>query len=425
MHSFVVSRIKSERGCVAKVRYKPILLGETLRLALQALRVNKIRTMLTTLGVVIGSACIVLVVTVALTGKRYVVSQIEGVGANLVYGQVVQSRAERLADEITPADLEAIKVGVPNVVETAGTNDNPMKMAVNGVEHSISLVGLTQGFERIRRLIIVRGRYFDEDEFATQSKVCVLSEALATTLFPTEYAVGKKIRVGELYFTVIGVFKERVTTFGQSEITSESILVPFSVIKNYTGTEYFKTFYAQADRPEDVLGVTAAVGEILQSRHRPEAQYLVQNLSGILETARTISVALTVLLILVAFIALTISGIGIMNIMLVTVIERTHEIGIRKAIGASSDTIRHQFLMEALLISGVGALLGIAIAVLIPAAINYSVSYIPAAGGLHVPISWMSVVLSFVVSCSTGLVFGYLPANRAAKLQPTESLRHE
>jgi len=181
----------------------------------------------------------------------------------------------------------------------------------------------------------------------------------------------------------------------------------------------------QADRPENVLGVTAAVAEILQSRHRPGAQYLVQNLSGILEAARMISLALTVLLILIAFIALTISGIGIMNIMLVTVTERTHEIGIRKAIGASRDTIRHQFLMEALLISGVGALLGIAIAVSIPAVINYSVSYFPAAGDLHVPISWMSVVLSFIVSCSTGLVFGYLPANRAAKLQPTESLRHE
>jgi len=425
MPSFAVSRIQSERGFVAKVRYKPILLGETWRLALQALKANKVRTMLTTLGVVIGSACIVLVVTVALTGKRYVMSQIEGVGANLVYGELVPSAVERPADEITPGDLEAIKYAVPHVVETAGTSDNPMTMVVNGAEHSISLVGVTQGFDRIRRLILLRGRYFDDDDLAAQSKVCVLTEAIASNLFHAENPVGKKVRVGELHFTVIGVFKERVTTFGQSEITSESILVPFSIIKNYTGTEYFKTFYVQADRPEDVLGVTAAVGEILQSRHRPGAQYLVQNLSGILETARTISVALTVLLILVAFIALTISGIGIMNIMLVTVIERTHEIGIRKAIGASSDTIRHQFLMEALLISGVGALLGIAIAVSIPAAINYSVSYIPVAGDLHVPISWMSVALSFVVSCSTGLVFGYLPANRAARLQPTESLRHE
>jgi putative ABC transport system permease protein len=402
-----------------------MLLGETWQLALQALRANKVRTMLTTLGVVIGSASIVLVVTVALTGKRYIVSQIEGVGANLVYGQLEQSQVEGLADEITPADLEAIKDGIPHVVETAGTNDNPMTMVVNGTEHSIKLVGVTQGFERIRRLVILRGRYFDEDELATRSKMCVLSVALATTLFPAENPVGKRIRVGELYFTVIGVFKERVTTFGQAEITSQSILVPFSMIKNYTGTEYFKTFYVQAGRAEDVQGVTKEVAEVLRSRHRPGAKYLVQNLSGILEAARRIAMALTVLLILIAFIALTISGIGIMNIMLVTVTERTQEIGIRKAIGASRDTILHQFLMEALLISGAGALLGIAIAVSISVAINYSVRYFPDAGDLHVSISWMSVVISFVVSCSTGLVFGYLPANRAARLEPTESLRYE
>lgn len=410
---------------MASVRNKPVLVGETWRLALQALSANKFRTMLTTLGVVVGSACIVLVVTVAITGKRYIISQIEGVGANLVFGQSVQSRFERPADEVTPADLEAIKDGVPQVVETAGTNDNQMTMVVNGKRHPIDLVGVTQGFERIRRLVILRGRYFDEDDLATRSKVCVLTEPLATTVFPVEDPVGKKISVGELYFTVIGIFKERVTTFGQAEITSESILVPFSMIKNYTGTEYFKTFYVQAGRAEDVPGVTTKVAEILQSRHRPGAKYFVQNLSSLLETARMISLALTVLLILMAFIALTISGIGIMNIMLVTVTERTREIGIRKAIGASRDTILHQFLMEALLISGAGALFGIAIAVSITAVINYSVSYFPAARTFHVSISWISVVIAFVVSCSTGLVFGYLPANRAARLQPTESLRYE
>jgi putative ABC transport system permease protein len=422
----LASRMKSKRaGFVAIAQNKPMLLGETWRLALHALRANIVRTMLTTLGVVIGSACIVLVVTVALTGRRYIMSQIEGVGANLVYGQLAPSQVERLADEITPADLEAIKNGIPHVVETAGTNDNLMTMVVNGTGHSIKLVGVTRGFERIRRLIILRGRYFDEDELATRSKVSVLTVALATTLFPAENPVGKNIRVGELYFTVIGVFKERVTTFGQAEITSRSILVPFSMIKNYTGTEYFKTFYAQVGRAEDVPRVTTEVAEVLRSRHRPGVKYLVQNLSTLLEAARRISIALTVLLILIAFIALTISGIGIMNIMLVTVIERTHEIGIRRAVGASRDNILHQFLMEALLISGGGALLGIAIAVSIAVVINYSVRYFPDAGDLHFPISWMSVVLSFVVSCSTGLVFGYLPANRAARLDPTESLRYE
>ena len=412
---------------MASVRTKPILMGETWRLALQALRANKFRTMLTMLGVIIGSACIVLVVTVALTGKRYIIVQIEGVGANLVFGESipVQSRFERLADEVTPADLEAIKSGVPQVVETAGTNDSPMAMVVNGKSHPIHLVGVTPGFDRIRRLLILRGRYFDDDDLATRSKVCVLTEPLATALFPIEDPVGKTLRVGELYFTVIGVFKERISTFGQAEITSESILVPFSMIKSFTGTEYFRTFYVQADRAEDVPGVTKAVAGMLQSRHRPGAKYSVQNLNSILEAARMISIALTVLLLLMAFIALTISGIGIMNIMLVTVTERTHEIGIRKAVGASRDTILHQFLMEALLISVAGGLVGIAIAVTITAVISYSLTYFPEVGDLHISISWISVVIALVVSCSTGLIFGYLPANRAAQLQPTESLRYE
>jgi len=151
----------------------------------------------------------------------------------------------------------------------------------------------------------------------------------------------------------------------------------------------------------------------------------VENLTSILNTSRRISFALTIVLLLVALLALVISGIGIMNIMLVTVTERTHEIGIRKAVGASRDTILHQFLMEALLISGTGGLIGIAIAVTITALISYSATYFPEAGDLHISISWMSVVIALVVSCSTGLVFGYLPANRAAQLHPTDSLRYE
>src|SRR6185437_15734921 len=149
----------------------------------------------------------------------------------------------------------------------------------------------------------------------------------------------------------------------------------------------------------------------------PEAEYDAQNLAGIVTTARDIAAALTIFLILISMIALVISGVGIMNIMLVTVTERTREIGIRKAIGARQDNIRFQFLIEALIISGIGAAIGVGIAVTIPALADI--------GDITLPISWTSVVVAFVISCSTGLVFGYLPANRAAKLQPTESLHHE
>jgi putative ABC transport system permease protein len=396
---------------------------------MQALRANKMRAVLTMLGVIIGSGSIVLVVTIALGGQRYVLSQIEGIGANLVSAGVVnpgEAGTLTVEDQISPADLEAIKQDMPQTVaEVAGTYALPMTVILNGQERPITLVGVTQGFNRIRNLAVLRGRYFDSDDMDSRSKVCVLTEDLARRAFPFDDPDGKDIRVGELQFTVIGVVKERAATFAQTEIKKESVIVPFPLLQYYTGTSYFRTLDVMADRSEDIPQVTSEVSEILRSRHRSGARYRVENSAGILETAREIAFALMVVLILVALIALVISGVGIMNIMLVTVTERTREIGIRKAIGATQDAIRYQFLMEAMAISGTGALAGIAIGVAIPVVLGLLIRFIPGADDITVPVSWVSVVVAFVVSCSTGLIFGYLPANRAARLEPTESLRHE
>ena len=405
-----------------------VVFGETASLAFQALRANKLRAVLTMLGVIIGSACIVMVVTVALAGKRYVIGQIEGVGANLVWAEVIRAGGAQTttpADEISLADRQAVKDAIPQVVETAGTREVPMTVVAGSIEHPISLVGVTDGFQQIRHLVVDRGRYFDEDDMASRSKVCLITPQLAAAVFPNEDPVNKEIHVGELAFTVIGVFRERTATFGQSEITPESVIVPFSLIRYYTGTEFIKTFYAQADKQEDVEMVTRQVSEVLNSRHRAEAGYRVENLASILETARNISLAMTVVLVVIAMIALAISGIGIMNIMLVTVTERTHEIGIRKAVGANRAAILYQFLLEALMISGTGALTGIGIAVAVSFVLQAVITFFPVPQDIHVPISWVSVVIAFVVSCSTGLIFGYLPADKAAQLQPTESLRYE
>jgi putative ABC transport system permease protein len=176
----------------------------------------------------------------------------------------------------------------------------------------------------------------------------------------------------------------------------------------------------QAGTADDVGRIQKQVSLLLRSRHPPEAEYNVRTLTAILVAAQNISLALTIVLIVIAFIALLISGIGIMNIMLVTVKERTREIGIRKAIGAPRKDILYQFLIEAFLISGGGAVMGILIGLAVPVAAQF---FLP--GNLRVPISPMSVVIAFVVSCSTGLFFGYLPANNAARLQPIESLRYE
>jgi putative ABC transport system permease protein len=413
---------------MSNVRSKSAYWNETWDLALQALRANKLRAALTMLGVIIGSGCIVLVVTVALAGKRYIIAQIEGVGSNLVYAGVTRSNNSSrltLGDEISLADMEAMKIQIPQVAVTAGASDIPMTVVAAGVERPVKLVGVTEGFQQIRRLVVFRGRYFDPDDMMTHAKVCLLTQELAARVFPNQNPVGQEIRVGELRFAVIGVFRERISTFGETEIARESVLVPFGLMTYYTGADYLRTLYVQADAPEAVPAVTQQVREILKSRHRPGAEYEVENLTSLLESARMISQALTILLVVIALIALTISGIGIMNIMLVTVTERTREIGIRKAVGAPRDAILYQFLMEAFLISGTGAVIGIVIAVSIPVAINLVLRVIPEAVGIRMPVSWVSVVLAFVVSCSTGILFGYLPASRAASLHPTESLRYE
>jgi putative ABC transport system permease protein len=410
--------------------------NETVLLALQALQANKMRAALTILGVIIGSAAIVLVITASLAGKRYVISEIEAVGSNLVQAEMIspgESESLVLADRLTPGDLEAIRHDIAQVRQVAGTNDVRMNVTVAGDVRPIGLVGVTEEFNEIRRLVVVKGRYFDHEDMTWRSKVCLITEQLASLVFPYEDPLGKYIAIGELRFTVIGVFRERAATFGLTEIADESAIIPFPLIKDYVGSDYFKTLYAQADSPEDVPVVTRRVAGVLLARHRHSAKYRVWNLAGILEAARNISRALTVSLIIVALIALTISGIGIMNIMLVTVTERTREIGIRKAIGAPNSAILYQFLTEAMLISGTGSLVGIALGTAVPFLATVLLQLTAVAdllGGtdmshLTIPISWLSVVLAFVVSCSTGLVFGYLPASRASKLDPAESLRFE
>lgn len=395
---------------------------ETLMVALDALRANKLRAFLTALGVVIGSACIVLVVTVALTGRKFVIAQIEGVGSNLVWAQYVETpqQARALSYELTPDDLEAIEKGVPQVAEVAGTRDTPESVVQDGIERGVTLIGVTEGFQAIRRLVILQGRYFDPQDMEARSKVCLITKELADRIYRYENPIGKIIRVGEFTFTIIGVFRERVTTFGISEIHKESAIIPYTLMRDYTGQDYFRAIYAQAKTPDDVATVTRQVGWILKSRHPATAVYDVQNLTAILDMVRKISLALSVVLIVIAFIALLISGIGIMNIMLVTVTERTREIGIRKAIGAARHEILYQFLIEALVISGAGAIIGIVIGAGIPVIIQF---FLP--GNLRVPVSGLSVVVAFLVSCGTGVFFAYLPASEAAKLQPVDSLRYE
>lgn len=397
-------------------------LRESLTVAVDALRSNKLRAVLTSIGVIIGSASIVLVVTVALTSQKFVISQIEALGSNLVWVELVKTpeKTQPRSYELTTADMEAIHANIPQVTAVMGFSDAPMSVVVAGQSRPVRLIGISENYQRIRKLIMIRGRYFDSGDRETGAKVCLITKDLADRVFGVENPIGRAIRMGELSFTVVGVFRERASTYGLSEIQKESVMIPHSLMKYYTGTDTMNTIYAQASAPEQVGAMEKQMARLVKSRHPSEAEYNVQTLTAILGAARTIALALRIVLVVIAAIALLISGIGIMNIMLVTVKERTREIGIRKAIGAPRNEILAQFLIEAFLISGGGAVVGILIGIAIPVIVQ---QLLP--GNLRVPISGMSVVLAFMVSCSTGLFFGYLPASQAARMQPVESLRYE
>src|SRR5215475_3779010 len=221
---------------------------ETLTVAIDALRSNKLRAALTSLGVIIGSASIVLVVTVALTSKKFVISQIEAIGSNLVWVELIKrpDKAQPANYEISLGDMEAVKGAIPGVSQVAAVRELPMTVVARGTERAVNLIGVTEGYQEIRRLLIIRGRYFDSADMETRSKVCLITQELAHHLFGVENPVGKTVRMGELTFDVIGVFRERVQTFGIADITDYSVLIPFSLMKYYTGVEVVRVLDVQA-----------------------------------------------------------------------------------------------------------------------------------------------------------------------------------
>ncbi len=393
--------------------------GETVRLAWWALKADKIKAFLTMLGVVIGSAAIVLVVTIASTGKAYIISQIEGIGANLAYAMLDRNAAPVVPDdELNQGDLLHIRTDIPNLVAAAGTYDNPVDFTLRGKRMHARLVGVTEEFQTIRNLMSVAGRYFDDEDFSSRARVCLVTQHIARSVFGFDSPVGRSLEVAQFRYTVVGEFKEGVPTFGQSEIQQDTVLVPFPLIKTMVGDDFFQVIYAQASSPQDVPVVTAEVARILQLRHRRVARYNVENLHSVLATARTVSLALSLVLIAVAVLTLVTAGSGIMNIMLVNVAQRKSEIGLRKALGARSLEIRLQFLMEALFISFGGAILGIAVALTLTWLVTGLLE-----GTIALQTSWLGILCALLLSTAVGALFGYRPASAAARLHPVEALR--
>jgi putative ABC transport system permease protein len=399
-------------------------IGEALRFSVQALQANKFRTFLTALGLIIGNASVILVVTISISSRDYILDQIRGIGSNLIYAQYssgTNSSTKVDADFIKLADVDAVRQQLGSRITAAtGVISSGARLLVNGKEQDIAVIGADEQYPSVRNLVLLSGRFLDSSDVQLREKVVLLTEKLAGRLYGSQSAAeGQIIKLYGLQFTVIGTFKERTGTFGLSEVTNETVLMPVSVIRYFTPVERVDPLYIQARYPSDVKSLTISVRQLLESRHRGGARYDVDNLSGILEAAQKIALVLTIVLIVVSTIALLISGIGIMNIMLVTVTERTREIGLRMAVGASRSEVLKQFLTESVVISVAGGFIGILIGVAIPLSVRFFTD------AIQVPISATSVFVAFGVSLAVGVLFGMLPANRASQLNPTEALRYE
>jgi len=398
---------------------------EALSFSFQALRQNPARSLLTGLGMMIGTASVILVVTISLTSQSYILEQIEGVGSNMIFASYEvgsqQSSAEVNADFVKMSDIQSVREQLADrIVAATGIESNIDSMFINGKEERLLVIGSDEYYKPVRNLLVLSGRFLDTSDVSLRQKVALLTEKLAKRLYGSQHAaIGQFIKIHNLQFTVIGTFKEKVESFGQSELNAETVLIPITVQQYFIRVERIDPMYVQVRAPRDVESATLQVKQLLESRHRTGANYKVENLTGILNAAKDISKILSLVLVLVSAIALIISGIGIMNIMLVTVTERTREIGVRMAVGASRREILLQFLTEATLISLTGGCVGIAAGVAVPLSVQLF------AENIRIPISLWSVGIAFAVSSLVGLIFGMLPASRASKLNPTEALRYE
>ncbi len=400
--------------------------SETLRLGVQSLLANKQRTFLTALGLLIGNASVIWVVTISLASQDYILNLIRGIGSNIVYASYsggAGTSGDSATDFVKVGDVEAVRSQLDGTVAAvSGVLLSQDRMRVEGREEDVSIIGADEYYAKVRNLKLLSGRFIDSGDIEFRNHVAMLTEKMAKRLFGGQaQAIGQKIRIQQLQFDVVGTFKESSSTFGQSELKEENAVIPVSVLRYFVRLERVDPLYVSALNADDVERVTRTVKTILESRHRPGARYEVANLKPILDTATAISYVLSAVLLIVSSIALLISGIGIMNIMLVTVRERTREIGVRLAIGASRRAVLHQFLTEATLISLIGGFAGTFLGVSLPFAVWFF------APEFAIPLRpvIVSIVVAFGVSLGVGLVFGMRPARQAAQMNPTEALRYE
>lgn len=404
---------------------RTMVMSEILKLALDSFRASKLRFALTALGMVIGTASVILVVTIGLTGKQFVRDEIQKIGTNEVEveyagGSASGSDTVLFNDSLTRDDERAVLAQVPSVLYSSPILEMHDRISFgSGMVKDTLVMGVSPQYREIRNLVVLAGRFLDEEDESAHIKCAVVTIPFARTMFgSSEDAIGQSFQISGIPFTIVGTFKESVDTFGQSEITDNTILIPYSVARYFQGTDAVKTLYFSIRSMDEVPDASKEIVRVISSRHKPSSVYKAQNLKDLLVTADRISNGLTAVLVLVAAVTLAVGGVGIMNIMLATVRSRIREIGIRKALGATYREIQLQFLAEAVIISLAGGVVGVLVGLTMPLSIRFFTDY-------PLPISGWSVVIALAAAMVVGIIFGTIPATRAAQMDPVESLKYE
>jgi putative ABC transport system permease protein len=387
-----------------------------LRFAVEGLVRQPGRSLLTMLSMAVGTTSVVAVVSIGLVGRHYVVGLIEGVGANLViaYGTGDGINPEEIAFD----DVNVFAEEVPEIRDLAPVVGSSDTLYIRGSAQPVSVLGVTPAYERVRNLVMVRGRFLTEQEEAGAAKVCVISRELAERLFGRPEVEDEWLRLFNLRFRIVGMYREGVESaaaVGKSEAAGLVAMVPLSTLRNLSDARFVDVLYVQAASRDAVDSVKRGIAKVIASRHRSLASFKIESLDRYLVLAQQIFNAVTLGLMAIATVSLLVGGIGIMNIMLVTVTERTSDVGIRLALGAGRRAVLFQFLLEASILSLSGGILGVVVGAGLPAYVGFLYN-------IDVPISLPSMVVAFSVSVGVGLFFGIYPARKAANMNIVDAL---
>ncbi len=396
-------------------------LWENMLVALQGLAANKMRSSLTMLGITIGVFAVILGTAIGQGARQQILGQVQSLGSNSITIFQDYGRGEKRPKDLTIEDAEKILADAPLVTRVAPQVQREGQAKFRNSKVTTTIVCTTTDFQEIRGFEIESGNFFSDRDVRGNRKVCVVGKTTATNLFGAGTPIGKSLRINNINFKIEGILKSKGSAmFGDPD---DQIVIPLTTgMKQVFGVDSVSQIYAQTEKAEDSPQAVTQIEEVLRRRHRigpkEDNDFSVRSQQELMQFGDNATQILTFLLSGIAGVALLVGGIGIMNIMLVSVTERTREIGIRKAVGARNFNIMFQFLIEALTLSVLGGLIGIAGGFAVSALLTKFTS-VPAV------VSWLWVSVAFGVSASIGIFFGIYPAYKAAQLDPIEALRFQ